>query len=238
MLSDLYLPYSALVRYFSPSTMFSCGRTRTLKQLFRKPRLLPCCSMLMLRLNPESRRPFCWALFKRITSGQANLMQKQSRVWTQAQVQSCWKQQCRQILATFNPGRKGRLASSGTFNYFRFVWHKKYLCWNQEYLLVCTAFCAGCSKPVQRLSQNERGAFSEITKFHQNLNNTQCTFCLPGVYLLWLRFLTLVWLSNWTMTVRPARWRPERFLKMSKTSLKSNGIELGCKTTSNGSVFD
>ena len=97
-----------------------------------------------------------------------------------------------------------------------------------KYLLVCTAFCAGCSKQVQRLSQNERGAFLEITKLHQNLRITDCSFCQPGVYLLWLRFLTPVWLSTWTMTVLHTRWRPEKSLKKSKTSLKTNGIELGC----------
>ena len=97
-----------------------------------------------------------------------------------------------------------------------------------KYLLVGTAFCAGCSKQVQRLSQNERGAFLEITKLHQNLRITDCSFCQPGVYLLWLRFLTPVWLSTWTMTVLHTRWRPEKSLKKSKTSLKTNGIELEC----------
>ena len=68
MLSGLYLPIPALVRYFSPSTTFSCGRTPTLKQLFRKLRLLPCW-MLMLRLNPEPCWQFCWAFKRRITDG-------------------------------------------------------------------------------------------------------------------------------------------------------------------------
>ena len=210
-------PNPALARYFSPSTTFSSGRTRTPKPPFRKLRLSPNALNLWYTSIIRNTNAALWV----ITETDGNLMVKQSRAWTRAQVQSCWKQQCRRILATSNPGRRDRLASSGDLWWKTriFVGFHRILCRLLE--TGATAF----PKRTRCILRNDKNPPDRISDKDPLWRESQIfKMFISGAFHLWLPFSTPVSASTWTMTVFPAiRWRWEKSLEKSRTSL--NGTE-------------
>ena len=142
-------------------------------------------------------------------------MVKRSRVWTRAQVQSCWKQQCHRILETSNPGRRDRLVSSGDF---RFVVENKIF--SPYCLQAARNWCNGFPKTneVQKIWNNrERKTEWKLNAYKHNF---------PGEFLLLLLFWIPVWASAWIWTGLPiCSWRTDELLKKAKASLKTTGIE-------------